>query len=267
MGILNVTPDSFSDGGEFLDSARAVAHAEKMMEDGAALIDVGGESTRPGAQPVAADVEIERISPVIAGLARRGIPFGVDTSKAAVAEAGIETGAEYINDVTGLSTDAMKQVVSDAGCGAVIMHMKGTPPDMQAEPVYDDVVAEVGSFLEARARDAMDEGVSPTRICLDPGIGFGKSVSHNLQLLKAVPELSALGFPLMLGTSRKAFLGRLAGNGSANQRDQATATTTALGFAGGARVFRVHDVLSSRRAMAMAAAIVAPLQWDEWSQD
>ncbi len=267
MGVVNVTPDSFSDGGIDLNAESAIAHGLRMTADGAALIDVGGESTRPGSEPVPVTVELDRVVPVVRWLVEEGIVVSVDTSKPEVAEAALRSGAHVVNDVTACRADGMAQLVADAQCGVVLMHMKGTPLTMQFAPRYGDVVAEVESFLLDRAASVVGTGADPSRIVLDPGFGFGKTAEHNMTLLRSVPRLASHAFPLMLGTSRKRFLDSLDGDKTPLDRDSATAKTTSTGFIDGARVFRVHNVEASRRALAVAAATVAHQQWDEWSQD
>ncbi len=267
MGIIHVTPDSFSDGGLSASSETAVARGLKLLEEGADLLDVGGESTRPGAEPVPADEELRRVIPVVEQLAGAGAVVSIDTSKPEVASAAIGAGAEVINDVTGGSSPEMPGTMAETGAGVVLMHMQGSPRTMQANPVYRDVLGEVADFLAARARLVISAGVAATAVTIDPGIGFGKDVTHNLELIAGLGRLVDLGFPVVLGTSRKAFLGKLTGIGEARGRDGPTAVTTALGFERGARVFRVHDVVSSRAALRVAAAIVSPEQWDEWSPD
>jgi dihydropteroate synthase len=267
MGIVNVTPDSFSDGGLRLDAGDAVAAGREMTGHGAEIVDVGGESTRPGAGSVPADEELRRVIPVVEGLVASGITVSVDTYKPDVARAAVGAGAEIINDVTGAGSDTMAEVMAETGAGVVLMHMLGTPRTMQENPTYGDVVAEVTSFLSERASRLVEAGVDRGRIAVDPGIGFGKTVAHNLALIAGLGELAKLGYPVVLGASRKSFLGKLAGIEDPASRDTATAVTTALGFERGARVFRVHDVVSSRAALRVAAAIVSPAQWDEWSPD
>ena len=256
MGILNVTPDSFSDGGDYPDAAAAIAHGEKMTAAGADIIDVGGESTRPGAEPVSAGDEIDRVVPVVAALAARGIVVSVDTSKPAVAEAALAAGAEVINDVTAFGAPGMAGVAAAAGAGVVLMHMRGTPRTMQEDPRYDDVVAQVRDYLVGRAAAAADAGIDPDRICLDPGIGFGKTAAHNLLLLRRLGELVETGYPILAGTSRKSFLGALFPGSAPADRDIATAATVALGVAHGAAVFRVHNVPAAVAAARTADAIV-----------
>ncbi|MGC2241491.1 MAG: dihydropteroate synthase [Acidimicrobiia bacterium] len=266
MGVLNVTPDSFSDGGLYFEESDAMAAAQAMVAQGADLIDVGGESTRPGAQSVDVAEEIRRVLPVIARLAEDGVAVSVDTSKTSVAREAIAAGASVINDVTGAGSPGMVELMADSGAGVVVMHMQGTPRDMQVNPSYDDVVAEVAAWLSERAQTLIDRGISGESIAVDPGIGFGKTVSHNLDLLSRLHEIADLGFPVVLGTSRKSFLGKLTGIEDPARRDEATAITTAMGFERGARIFRVHDVARSRAALGVAAAIVTPQQWEEWSQ-
>ncbi|HYJ25162.1 MAG TPA: dihydropteroate synthase [Acidimicrobiia bacterium] len=267
MGVINATPDSFSDGGLHLDDAAAVAAGRAMIDQGADLVDIGGESTRPGAEEVPAIEELRRVIPVVEALAAAGAVVSIDTSKPEVARAALDAGAEIVNDVTAASTPGMTDVLGETGAGVVLMHMKGTPRTMQREPTYDDVVGEVATFLDAKAQLVIDAGVAPAAVAIDPGIGFGKTVTHNLELIDGLALLAEMGFPLVLGTSRKAFLGRVARIEDPARRDGVTAVTTALGFERGARVFRVHNVVSSRAALSLAAAIVSPQQWDEWSQD
>jgi len=267
MGVINVTPDSFSDGGLYLDSSAAIAAGRQMMEQGADLVDIGGESTRPGAEAVPAADELRRVLPVVETLVADGAVVSIDTSKPEVARAALFAGAEIVNDVTAAATPGMPDVLGEWGAGVVLMHMKGTPRTMQRDPSYDDVVAEVAEFLGSRAQQLVETGVDPASIAIDPGIGFGKTVTHNLELIDGLEKLVGTGFPVVLGTSRKTFLGRVAGIEDPTLRDGVTAVTTALGFERGARVFRVHDVASSRAALSLAAAIVNPQQWDEWSQD
>ena len=267
MGVINVTPDSFSDGGLHLDAAAAVAAGRKMIEQGADLLDIGGESTRPGAMAVPAVEELRRVMPVLEALVADGAVVSIDTSKPDVARTALEAGAEIVNDVSAAASPGMTDVLGESVAGVVLMHMKGTPRTMQSDPTYDDVVGEVAAFLGSKAQQVIDSGVSPESVAIDPGIGFGKTVTHNLELIDGLGKLAGLGFPVVLGTSRKSFLGRVAGIEDPTRRDGVTAVTTALGFERGARVFRVHDVVSSRAALSLAAAIVNPEQWDEWSQD
>jgi dihydropteroate synthase len=260
MGVLNVTPDSFSDGGRFLDAAAAIAHGRALDEEGADILDVGGESTRPGAEPVSAEEEVARVAPAIEGLCAAGVraQISIDTSKLAVAEAAVAAGATYVNDVTAFRADpALAGFVAERGLDCCLMHMRGEPRTMQRDPVYDDVVADVKAFLEGRLAAAVAAGVPEQRIQLDPGIGFGKTVAHNLELLRRLDEIVALGRPVVVGTSRKSFLGRLTGRDVAD-RLPGTIATNVLALERGATVFRVHDVAPVRDALAVAAATVRP---------
>ena len=260
MGIVNVTPDSFSDGGQWLDHGLAVAHGLELAAEGAAILDVGGESTRPGASPVAEEVELERVVPVIASLAAAGsgARISVDTSKLGVARAALGAGATVVNDVTALrAAPELAGVVADAGADVCLMHMLGEPRTMQRDPVYDDVVSEVKAFLEARMAFAVAEGVAEERIWLDPGIGFGKTVTHNLALIERLGEIVALGRPVVVGTSRKSFLGQLTGR-EVVDRLPGTIATNVLAYERGARIFRVHDVAPVHDALAISAATLAP---------
>jgi dihydropteroate synthase len=254
MGVLNVTPDSFSDGGEFLDPEIAVAHARTLVAEGADLIDVGGESTRPGAEPVTEAVELERVMPVLEALADGSLPLSIDTSKAAVARAALAAGATFVNDVTAMRADpAMAGVVADSRADVCLVHMKGEPRSMQDDPRYDDVVSEVRAFLEERLECAVREGISEERVWLDPGIGFGKTLEHNLELIRRLAEIVAIGRPVVFGASRKRFLGRLTGR---PERERVTGTVAAnvLAFERGATMFRVHDVAATRDALTVASA-------------
>lgn len=257
MGILNVTPDSFSDGGTHLGVAGAVEHGRRLFAEGADIVDVGGESTRPGAEPVPSAVERERVVPVVAALAGQG-PLSVDTTKAEVARAALEAGATIVNDVSAGSRDPeLLPVVAKARAGLVLMHLRGQPRDMQRDPRYDDVVREVAAHLRARARAAWRAGVDPARIALDPGIGFGKLLEHNLRLMRALPELRSLGFPLCLGVSRKSFLGRLSGEEQAARRGPETLAAVVLADGLGAEIHRVHEVAPVRAALRVARALAA----------
>ncbi len=260
MGVVNVTPDSFSDGGLYLDPAAAIEHGLMLEAEGAAILDVGGESTRPGADAVPTAEELRRVLPVIEGLASGGASaqLSVDTSKATVAAAALAAGATLVNDVTALRGDAeMAGVIAGSGADCCLMHMLGDPRTMQLDPRYDDVVAEVKAFLEERIAFAVAAGIEEQRILLDPGIGFGKTVEHNLELLRRVDELVALGRPVVIGTSRKGFLGRLTGR-DIDGRLAATIASCVVAYERGARVFRVHDVAPVRDALTVAAATVAP---------
>jgi dihydropteroate synthase len=256
MGVVNVTPDSFSDGGLYLDPATAIAHGRALARAGAAILDVGGESTRPGAAPVAADEEVRRVEPVVAALADVAEAISVDTSKATVAEAALDAGASIVNDVTALRGDPeMAALVADRGAGLVLMHMAGDPRTMQVNPEYGDVVAEVRDFLAARLAVAVAAGVDESRILLDPGIGFGKTDRHNFELLRGLPELATLGRPILLGTSRKSFIGRTDGSG-ADDRLGGTIATSILAATAGASILRVHDVREMSQALKVASAVL-----------
>src|SRR3954449_2839979 len=253
MGVVNVTPDSFSDGGRYLDARAAIAHGEQLVAQGASMLDVGGESTRPGADPVSVEEELRRVVPVVerlAGSAR----VSIDTSKAAVAAAALDAGADFVNDVTAFRGDPdLAALVAARGVDCCLMHMLGTPRTMQRDPRYDDVVSDVKAFLEERLAYAVNEGVAEERVTLDPGIGFGKTLEHNLELLRRLDEIVAIGRPVAVGTSRKSFLGRITGR-KVDERVHATAATSVIAFERGARVFRVHDVVATADALAVAAA-------------
>jgi len=243
MGILNVTPDSFSDGGRFFDTDKALEHGLKMAADGAAIIDVGPESTRPGAEPASVDEQIRRAVPVIEALSKKvTVTISIDTYRTEVAEAALEAGAAMINDITALSDERMRELAAEQQVPVVLMHMQGTPATMQAEPKYDDVVAEVLQFLLDRAKRAEQFGIPKERIFIDPGIGFGKTLEHNLLILKNVDRFVAAGYRVLIGTSRKSFIGRLTGKENPADRIFGTAATVALCAAAGASILRVHDV-------------------------
>lgn len=250
MGIVNVTPDSFSDGGRFFNHDAAITHALQLEADGADLLDIGGESTRPYSEPITADEELQRVIPVVEQLAKQSrIPISIDTSKASVALAAIQAGAEIINDVTGLQGDPqMVRVAIDTSAGVCVMHMRGTPQTMQDRPTYNDVVAEVGEYLRERRDRLVTAGITRERICLDPGIGFGKTNEHNIEIMAHCHEFHSLGCPLLVGHSRKGFLGKLIGN---READRMNATIgAALGLAvQGVQILRVHDVRPVREAM------------------
>jgi dihydropteroate synthase len=255
LGVVNVTPDSFSDGGRFLSPARAIEHARALVAAGAALVDVGGESTRPGALPVSAEDELARVEPVLEGLA--GVPLSIDTSKAAVARRALELGAELVNDVTALRGDPeLAEVVAGAGAYVCLMHMRGEPRTMQAATHYDDVVAEVFAFLEERLAFAVAQGIPEERVCVDPGIGFGKTPDQNLELVRRLGELAALGRPVVVGLSRKSTLGKVLGDPDAVQGTMPASIGAAVAaFERGAWMFRVHDVRETVEALAVAAAV------------
>jgi dihydropteroate synthase len=256
MGVVNVTPDSFFDGGRFCDPERAVAHALRLVEEGADLLDIGAESTRPGALPVDEREERRRLVPVVAAVAKAvSVPISVDTSKAEVARAAIDAGAIMVNDVTALRGDsAMVGVVAQAGIGLVLMHMQGTPDTMQHAPRYDDVVGEVAQFLAERVRFAIDHGVAKDGIVVDPGIGFGKTLGHNLDLLANLRVFAELGYPLLVGPSRKGFIGQLTDQ-SVEARGWGTAGVVALAVEQGANILRVHDVGPMKDVAKVAVAI------------
>lgn len=260
LGVLNVTPDSFSDGGRYSDVADAVAHGQRMLEEGADMIDIGGESTRPGAERVAAESELARIRPVITRLTEQGVPTSVDTTRAAVAEAAVEAGASVINDVSGgLADKAMGKVVAGTGATYVLMHWRGHSARMNELADYEDVVAEVCAELSARIDDALAAGVDPDAIVVDPGIGFAKRAEHDWPLLRRLDAVCALGFPVLVGASRKRFLGKLLADEegtprSPSGREDATAAVSALAAASGAAAVRVHDVRRSVDAVTVAAA-------------
>lgn len=255
MGILNVTPDSFSDGGLFLDPDAAVARARRMVEEGADIVDVGGESTRPGSDPVPPEEERKRVLPVIEALAPElDVPISVDTRRAEVAAAAVEAGASIVNDVTAGADPGMFSVVREAGAGMVLMHMKGEPKTMQRDPRYDDVVAEVRGFLEGRLEAALLAGIEADRLCIDPGIGFGKTLEHNLLLLRHVDALFDLGRPVLVGPSRKSFIGALL-DLPPDQRVEGTLGAISWLAARGVHVVRVHDVREAVRALRVVDAI------------
>jgi dihydropteroate synthase len=260
MGILNVTPDSFSDGGRHFDIKAALAHARMMIAEGAALIDIGGESTRPGSEPVSAGDETARTAPVVAALrAEWDGQISIDTSKAAVAEAALAAGADIVNDVSGLRADPlMPGVCATSGCGVVVMHMQGEPRTMQAAPHYDDVVAEVRDFFNERMISLTSSGIDPQALCFDPGIGFGKSLDHNLALLRALDALNPAGRPLLLGVSRKSFIGKILGSDDLRLRDWPTVALTAQARVNGVMLHRVHSVRANAEALRMIEAILGP---------
>jgi dihydropteroate synthase len=256
MGVVNVTPDSFSDGGAFFDPGAAIGQGRRLASEGADLLDIGGESTRPGADSVPAEEELRRVIPVIEGRAGSA-RISIDTSKLVVAQAAVAAGADYVNDVTAFRAEPeMAAFVAEHDLDCCLMHMLGSPRTMQADPRYDDVVSDVKAFLEARMAFAIAQGVPEERIQLDPGIGFGKTIEHNLELLRRVDEIVAIGRPVVVGTSRKSFLGRITGR-DLTERAVATAATSVLAYERGARVFRVHDVAVSRDALLVATATLA----------
>jgi dihydropteroate synthase len=261
MGVINVTPDSFSDGGRYFDPGTAIEHGRELHAEGAAIIDVGGESTRPGAEPVGIEEELRRVLPVIEGLrdalGEGAVQISVDTSKAAVAERALEAGATFVNDVTAFRADPeMAAVVASRDADCCLMHMLGDPRTMQRGPHYDDVVREIRAFLAERMEFALAAGIAEDRILLDPGIGFGKTVEHNLTLLAHLDELVTLGRPIVIGTSRKSFLGKITGRPGTDDLLSATIASCVLAYERGARVFRVHDVGAVDDALKVTAATV-----------
>ena len=257
MGILNVTPDSFSDGGEFFGVEAAVVQAETMLDEGARIVDVGGESTRPGSDSVSEEEEVRRVLPVVRGIleVRPGAIVSIDTYRASTAEAALDAGAHLVNDVTALSDPRMVGLVAERGCPIILMHMLGEPKTMQKDPRYEDVVQEVRDFLAKRAERAAQAGVALGDIILDPGIGFGKTYEHNLALLNRLDALVELGFPVLVGASRKSFLGKIVGSDSSKDRLFGTVATSVLAYERGATLFRVHDVRANKEALAVAAAV------------
>jgi dihydropteroate synthase len=261
MGVINVTPDSFSDGGSFLEPESAIAQGKRLVGEGAEILDVGGESTRPGADPVSEDEELWRVVPVLEGLAGCGAVLSIDTMKPGVARTALDNGATIVNDVSAFRfAPEMAGLVADAGVGCCLMHMLGEPRTMQLNPTYDDVVSDVKAFLEERLAFAVGEGIAEDKVWLDPGIGFGKTIDHNLELLRRLDEIVAIGRPIVIGTSRKSFLGKLTGRDVA-ERLPGTIATNVLALERGASIFRVHDVAEVGDALKVAAATVGSLTW------
>jgi dihydropteroate synthase len=259
VGILNITPDSFSDGGDFLDPEAAAEHAATMLDEGAEILDVGGESTRPGSDPVSQEVEIGRVVPVLERIlsVRPEAVISVDTYRACTATAALEAGASLINDVTALRGDPrMASVIQEAACPVILMHMQGEPKTMQKEPHYEDVVGEVRDFLAERAEYAVTAGIRPENVIVDPGIGFGKNLEHNLDLLRNLDAIVDLGFHVVIGASRKSFIEKITGVQEARDRVSGTVATTVLAYERGATFFRVHDVRANREALAVAEAVL-----------
>jgi dihydropteroate synthase len=255
MGVVNVTPDSFSDGGRYLDAGAAIRHGEKLLRDGAGILDIGGESTRPGAEPVGEAEELRRVVPVVEALAGRGV-LSIDTSKAVVAEAAIDAGASIVNDVTALQGDPeMAGLCAERGVGVVLMHMPGDPRTMQDDPRYDDVVDDIKGFLVERVEFAVAAGIAEKRVWVDPGIGFGKTLEHNLELLRRLGELRELGRPLVIGASRKSFIGKVDGS-SVEDRIGGSLASAVVAAAEGADVLRVHDVAETAQALAVTKAVL-----------
>jgi dihydropteroate synthase len=259
VGILNITPDSFSDGGEFLDPGAAAEHAATMLDEGADILDVGGESTRPGSDPVSQEEEIQRVIPVLERIlsVRPEAVISVDTHRSGTATAALEAGASLVNDVTALRGDPrIASVIQEAACPVILMHMQGEPKTMQKEPHYEDVVREVRDFLAERAEYAVAAGIRPENVILDPGIGFGKNLQHNLALLRNLDAIVDLGFPVLIGASRKSFMEKITGVQEARDRVSGTVATTVLAYERGATFFRVHDVRANREALAVAEAVL-----------
>jgi dihydropteroate synthase len=256
MGVVNVTPDSFSDGGMYQDAARAIAHARQLIADGAAILDIGGESTRPGAHPVSADEELARVLPVLTRLLDAGVPLSVDTSKPEVMRKVLAAGADMINDINGFRADGALDIVAESGAGLCIMHMQGEPRTMQADPHYDDVVSEVGAFLRERALSAERAGIARQRLLVDPGFGFGKSLAHNLELLRHLGRIVDLGWPVLAGLSRKSMLGRITGR-AVEERVHASVAAALLAVVNGARIVRAHDVRATCDALSIFNAVNA----------
>jgi dihydropteroate synthase len=258
MGILNVTPDSFSDGGEFFGVKPAVVQAEKMLDEGAHIIDLGGESTRPGSDPVSPEEELRRVLPVVRGIleSRPETKISIDTYRASTAEAALDAGARVVNDVTALQGDSrMAGLVAERGCPVVLMHMLGEPKSMQRDPRYDDVVREVRDFLVGRVEYAISAGVREENVILDPGIGFGKMLRHNLELLNGLNVFVELGFSVLVGASRKSFLGKILGSDATGDRLFGTVATNVIAYERGATLFRVHDIRANKEALEVAAAV------------
>ncbi len=265
MGVVNVTPDSFSDGGLYLDAEAAIGHGRELASQGAEILDVGGESTRPGANGVDAAEELDRTGPVVRGLSEalsaEGVSISIDTSKLTVAEAALDAGATIVNDVTALRADPeIASLVGERGAGLVLMHMLGNPRTMQENPVYEDVVTSVRAFLAERAETAIAAGVPEERIWLDPGIGFGKTLEHNLELLRRIGEIASLGMPVVVGASRKSFIGKI-DDSEVGERRGGTIAASVLAAANGAEILRVHDVAEMAQALRVAEAIAEPVAW------
>ena len=260
MGVLNVTADSFSDGGQFLQVERALQHAAQLADEGADIIDIGGESTRPGAQPVPEEEEMRRVVPIIERLGKEErFVISIDTMKPAVARAAMEAGAEIINDVTGLRDPAMREVAQATGAGAIAMHMQGTPRDMQRAPQYTNVVGEIREFFRQTFSACLASGIDPMRLAFDPGIGFGKTVEHNLTLLRNLDSMRVEGRPLVLGVSRKSFLGKVLESDALADRSWPTVALTSYGRSHGAEIFRIHEARLNTEALRMTEAILEPV--------
>lgn len=258
MGVLNVTPDSFSDGGRFLDTSKAIEHGLKMAAEGAAIIDIGAESTRPGAEPVSVDEQLKRVVPVIEALCKRiDVPISIDTNSSEVAKTALEAGAAIINDITALKDEGMGELAAEEQVPVILMHMQGTPVTMQIEPKYEDVVREVLQFLLERAKRAEEFGIPKERIFIDPGIGFGKTLEHNLLLLRNIDKIVTTGYRVLVGTSRKSFIGKITDKNDPVDRIFGTAASVALCVAAGVSIVRVHDVADMVDVVKVANAIVS----------
>ncbi len=258
MGVLNVTPDSFSDGGQFFDTDKAIEHGLKMAAEGAAIIDIGAESTRPGAEPVSMNEQIKRVVPVIEALCKRiEVPISIDTNSSEVAKAALEAGASLINDITALSDERMGELTAEEQVPVILMHMQGTPATMQIEPEYEDVVSEVRRFLLKKARRAEQFDIPKERIFIDPGIGFGKTFVHNLLLLRNIDKFVTTGYRVLVGTSRKSFIGKITDKNEPADRIFGTAASVALCVGGGISIVRVHDVAEMVDVVKVANAIVS----------
>ncbi len=254
MGILNVTPDSFSDGGKYLSVEKAVAQAHRMVEEGADIIDIGGESSRPFSEPVSEEEEMKRVLPVIEALEELKVPISVDTYKPGVAEEALKRGASMVNDIFGLRNEGMADVVRDYDAAVVIMHMKGEPKNMQMDPSYEDTVGEIMRFFRERIEYAKRKGINEDRIIIDPGIGFGKRVEDNLMIIRSIESFKCLGVPILMGTSRKSFIGKIL-DLNVEERLEGTIATNVISLMHGANIFRVHDVKENKRALKMASAV------------
>lgn len=256
MGVVNVTPDSFSDGGDYLDAAAAIDHGRKLIDDGADILDIGGESTRPGSKPITLDEECARILPVIEGLSDLGVPISVDTRHADVMRRAIDAGASIVNDVTALTGDPDSlTVVAEAGVDVALMHMQGTPETMQDNPTYDDAALDIVDYMKERLEALTAAGVALEKICIDPGIGFGKTLEHNLRILSAIDSFHILGVPLLLGVSRKSFITKIDRDVPAKERVAGSIAAAIAGWDRGVQIFRVHDVAETRQALAVWQAI------------
>lgn len=254
MGVLNVTPDSFSDGGQFIDPDLAVQRAKEMISEGADIIDVGGESSRPGSVAISVKEELQRVLPVVTQLAKEiSVPISIDTKKPEVAKACLEVGATIVNDISGLSDNAMAHIAAEHNASVVIMHMQGSPESMQNKPEYDNVIDEISYFFKKRIAVAEKAGIKS--IILDPGIGFGKTLEHNLEILRRLNEFTSFDYPILIGTSRKSFIGALTGQENAHERIEGTIASNAIAIMNGAKIIRVHDVLEAKRALQVTEAI------------